>query len=154
MAIAAMLPIIDRVPSADQSRAAAIVVGAIEYAWRFGAFVCLLVTVDRTPALPAVEGRLALDGVFLLFCFVPRLDVSAVALGLIGAFYLIERTVPGSSASFPPALAKALVLVWLAIGLVACAGVLHAFSSRPKRVSSIATAASCFSVLPEPFRSS
>lgn len=126
-------PSLIRTDAADFYRARSVLVGAIELAWRFGAFFCLLVTAQNVEALSELDARLSVLALLAAFCFVPRLDVAVITLGLVAMLYLVGRESTAGDAALPPLQSINFMLVWMAVGLVACAGVLHAMSSSPRQ---------------------
>jgi hypothetical protein len=124
-----------RTDAADANRAVNMLVRAVELAWRSGAFACFFVLVTSTPEVPNLDGKLGLLTAFGVFCFLPRLEVSSIALAVfVMASLIASDTEDGNLATvISNDLSVDLTLAWIGIGLIVCAAVLRTVASTPDR---------------------
>jgi hypothetical protein len=117
----------------DAKRAITMLVRVIELTWRSGAFACFYVLVTSNREVSSLDGKLALLTALGAFCFLPRLEIPAIA----AAIFLTAQLVPDLFGSVTTWTSSEgvyrLSLAALGIWAVVCAAVMRSVVSTPER---------------------
>lgn len=115
----------------EARRVAAILAGAIELIWRFGAFSCLFVMVMHSSMWKDLDLRLAVIAAMAAFCFLPRLELASLTFALVVLAIVIDDSASDLEGTLSGELSVHIALGALAVALVASAGVLRILMSEP-----------------------